>query len=62
MTEKRIGKLLETVSPHLRRHYDGSGPRVYYDKEKYKRTAAADIKHAAQKEDKDPPSVKKDEN
>ena len=32
----------------------------YYDTEKYRRTAAADIKHAAQKEGKDPRSVEKE--
>ena len=60
MTEKRLGKFIETAPPHLRQHFDGSGPRGYYDKEKYKRTAAADIKHAARKEGKDPRSVEKE--
>ena len=32
----------------------------YYDTEKYKRTAAADIKHALQKEGQDPRSVEKE--
>jgi hypothetical protein len=32
----------------------------YYDTEKYKRTAAADIKHALQKEGQDPRSIKKE--
>lgn len=45
-----------------RRHYDGSATRGYYDKEKYKRTAAADIKHAAQNEGQDPGSIEKEKN
>ena len=32
----------------------------YYDTEKYKRTAAADIKHALQKEGQNPRSVEKE--
>jgi hypothetical protein len=35
--------------------------RKYYDTEKYKRTAAADIKHAAQTKDHNPRSVEKEE-
>ena len=34
----------------------------YYDTEKYKRTAAADIKHALQKEGQDPRSIEKEKN
>ena len=34
----------------------------YYDAEKYKRTAAADIKHALQKEGQDPRSIEKEKN
>jgi len=37
-----------------------SAPRGYYDKEKYKRTAAADAKNAAQREYKDPSSIEKE--
>ncbi len=53
--DKRLEKFLEKVPAYLRPHYDGSAPRGYYDKEKYKRTAAADIKHTSLKEGQDPP-------
>ncbi len=60
MKRKTYEEFLQSLPAADRQHYDGSATRGYYDKEKYRRTAAADIKHAAQKEDKDPRSVEKE--
>ena len=59
MKHKTYEEFLQSLSEEHRRYYT-SMSRGYYDKDKYKRTAAADIKHAAQKEDKDPRSVEKE--
>ena len=48
MKRKTYEEFLQSLPAADRQHYDGSKPRGYYDKEKYKRTAAADAKHAAQ--------------
>jgi hypothetical protein len=53
--DKRLEKFLEKVPTYLHPFYDGSAPRGYYDKEKYRRTAAADITHTSLKEGQDPP-------
>jgi hypothetical protein len=58
---KTYEEFLQSISAEDR-HYYTNMSRGYYDKEKYKRTAAADIKHAAQKEDKDRRSIEKKEN
>jgi hypothetical protein len=47
MTDNRLEKLLAKLPEHLRPDFDGSAARGYYDKEKCKKTAAADIMHAA---------------
>ena len=60
MKRKTYEEFLQSLPTGDRQHYDGSAARGYYDKEKYKRTAAADIKHAARKEGKDPRSVEKE--
>jgi hypothetical protein len=51
---KTYEEFLQSISAEDR-HYYTNMSRGYYDKEKYKRTAAADIKHTSQKEDQDPP-------
>jgi hypothetical protein len=51
---KTYEEFLQSLSEEHRRYYTTMS-RGYYDKEKYKRTAAADIKHTSQKEDQDPP-------
>lgn len=45
---------LDRIPEHLRSAYDGSRPRGYYDKEKYRQTAKAD-RRTSQPEDQDPP-------
>ncbi len=49
MTNDRLEKFLAKLPEHLRPYYDGSAARGYYDKEKYRKTAAADIMHAAKR-------------
>ena len=49
-----IDQLYDDIPEHLRSSYDGSKPRGYYDREKYKRTAKAD-RRTSQPEDQDPP-------
>ncbi len=51
---KTYEEFLQSLSEEHRRYYTTMS-RGYYDKEKYKRTAAADIKHTSQKEDQDHP-------
>lgn len=51
---KTYEEFLQSISAEGR-HYYTNLSRGYYDKEKYKRTAAADIKYTSQKEDQDPP-------
>ena len=51
---KTYEEFLQSVSEEDRQYYANIS-RGYYDKEKYKRTAAADIKHTSQKEGQDPP-------
>ena len=51
---KTYEEFLQAISPEDR-HYYNNLSRGYYDKEKYKRTAAADIKHTSQKEGQGPP-------
>lgn len=48
MTDNRLEKFLAKIPEYLRPSYDGSASRGYYDKNKYRRTAVADFKHAAQ--------------
>ena len=48
MKRKTYEEFLQSLPAADRRHYDGSATRGYYDKEKYRRTAAADIKHSLQ--------------
>lgn len=45
---------LDHIPEHLRSCYDGSKPRGYYDREKYRRTAKAD-QRTSRPEDQDPP-------
>ena len=54
MKHKTYEEFLQFISAEDR-HYYTKLSRGYYDKEKYKRTAAADIKHTSQKEGQDPP-------
>jgi hypothetical protein len=54
MNHKTYEEFLKSLSEEHRRYYT-SMSRGYYDKEKYKRTAAADIKHAAQIKEHAPP-------
>lgn len=61
-TKQTLEESLEKMPAYLRPYCHVSGPRGYYDKEKYKITAAADAKHAAQREHKDLSSFEKDEN
>jgi len=59
-TKQTVEGFLEKVPADLRPYRQMSAPRGYYDKEKYKRTAAADIKHDTQREYKDPSSIEKE--
>jgi hypothetical protein len=59
-TKQTVEELLEKMPADLPPYCHVSSPRGYYDKEKYKRTAAADAKHAAQREYKDPSSIEKE--
>ena len=54
MKHKTYEEFLQSLSDEHRRYYT-SMSRGYYDKEKYRRTAAADNKHAAQTKEQDPP-------
>jgi hypothetical protein len=56
---KTYEEFLQSISAEDR-HYYTNMSRGYYDKEKYKRTAKADIKHAAQADGKGPRSVEKE--
>jgi hypothetical protein len=58
MNHKTYEEFLKSLSEEHRRYYT-SMSRGYYDKEKYKRTAAADIKHAAQIKEHTPPALKR---
>ena len=51
---KTYEEFRQSVSEEDRKYYANLS-RGYYDKEKYKRTAAADIKHTSQKEGQDLP-------
>lgn len=62
MRHKTLEEFLEKIPANLRPYYDASATHGYYDKEKYKRTAAADAKHVAQREYKDPSSIEKEKN
>jgi hypothetical protein len=59
MKHKTYEEFLQLISAEDR-HYYTKLNRGYYDKEKYKRTAAADAKHAAQREYKDLSSIEKE--
>jgi len=59
-TKQTVEAFLEKMPADLRPYRQMSAPRGYYDKEKYKRTAAADAKNAAQREYKDPSSIEKE--
>jgi len=59
-TKQTVEEFLEKMPTDIRRYCHVPGHRGYYDKEKYKRTAAADIKHASQIEYKDPSSIEKE--
>lgn len=59
-TKQTVEGFLEKMPADLGPYRQMSAPRGYYDKEKYKRTAAADAKHAAQREYKDPSSIEKE--
>jgi hypothetical protein len=50
-TKQTLEEFLEKMPAYLRPYCHGSGPRGYYNKEKYKITAAADVKRAAQKKE-----------
>lgn len=54
MKYKTYEEFLQSISEEDRQYYTNIG-RGYYDKGKYKRTAAADIKHTFQKEGQDHP-------
>jgi hypothetical protein len=51
---KTYEEFLQSISEEDRQYYANIS-RGYYDKAKYKRTAAADIKHTSQKEGQDHP-------
>jgi hypothetical protein len=51
----KFDEWLATLSKSGRAYYSRPSPRGYYDKGKYKRTAAADLKHTSPPEDQDPP-------
>jgi len=59
MKRKTYEEFLQSISAEDR-HYYTNISRGYYDKEKYKRTAAADIKHTSPKEGQVPRSVEKE--
>ena len=59
-TKQTVEGFLEKMAADLHPYRQMSASRGYYDKEKYKRTAAADAKHAAQREYKDPSSIEKE--
>jgi hypothetical protein len=52
---KTLEEFLRSLPEGDRQHYDGSALHGYYDKEKYRRTAAADLKHTSQQEGQYPP-------
>ena len=54
MKRKTYEEFLQSISAEDR-HYYTNLSRGYYDKAKYRRTAAADINHTSQKEGQDPP-------
>ncbi len=49
MKDDRLEKFLAKLPEHPRPYYDGSATSGYCDKEKYRKTAAADIMHAAKR-------------
>jgi hypothetical protein len=44
MTIERLQKFLSRVPEYLHKYYDGSAPRGYYDAEKYRQMARADLR------------------
>jgi hypothetical protein len=52
--DKRLQKFLDRVPEYLQKYYNGSAPRGYYDREKYRQTATADLRTSVP-EDQEPP-------